>query len=109
MSAIQIEKRDLSSQLPSWFSPAPGFKFRDADGDPCMVIGWGGWRDAKNVVHDSPFGRLVGTELEFKPCALLCAWFYKGEWYIGEVNQKKLSNSQPGWTLDQEKEYSGWR
>jgi len=112
MAAVTIVKTDLSSQLPSWFKPVPGLKFRDRSGNPHMVIGWGGWRHAEIVTHNSPFGLLEGAKIKFEPCGLLYVFLYKGEWHMGEIEkieQESLSGWQPGWEEGSEENLSGWR
>jgi len=101
MASVEIEKTDMSEQLPDWFKPIPGFKFRDEDGDPCIVIGWGGWRDVEPSAG--------GVKLVFKSCGLLYANLYKGEWHIREVKPSDMSKIMPGWVQVTIDRLSGWQ
>lgn len=99
MATVKIVKTDMSKTFPVWFRPEPGFKFRDEDGDPCLVLGWGGWRD---------IDLSWGSSVKFMPCGLLCAYYYKGEWHIGVLNPSDTVNIMLGWTPDQLEQLSGW-
>jgi hypothetical protein len=70
-----------------WFRCEPGFRFLDADGDECIVIGWGGWREpdllgALDLCPDEHHGHRRNHSLftlQFKPATLVGAYSYKGE------------------------------
>ncbi len=110
MASVEIIKKDLSSQYPTWFQPVPGFKFCDGEGDPYLVIGWGGWRSVETKTVNTPLGQLTtGSALAFRPCALLCTYLYKGEWYMREVEDDIMKDASPGWSPDHEKLLGGWQ
>lgn len=109
MSSVQIEKTDLSDRFPEWFRPESGFRFTDADGDLCLVIGWGGWRSLGYTTVETPFGCLSGFKLEMKPCTLLFACLYKGEWRLSDLGEADVADGKPGWDPNKLAEVSGWR
>lgn len=104
----EVKKKDFSAQFPVWFKAEPGFKYREDDTTPCIVIGWGSWRDSKPIRESTSFGSLSGTQIVFMPCGLLCAWHYGGEWFLKEVLPADVYSGEAGWPPEFEKRVSGW-
>ena len=97
------QKSAIHKKLPEWFKPEPGFHFLDSDGDLCMVIGWGGWRqfDLHGTVevmckHTKEMESHDLGELEFMPATLVGSYRYRGEWYMMSIpDMEHFDSIQP--------------
>jgi hypothetical protein len=69
-----------------FLSSPRGTVFTDPDGDICVLLGEGGWRDVEYLGTLDMKGKAeVLYSLVFKPKSLLFAYCYKKEWHIGDV------------------------
>lgn len=104
------QKANIRKKLPKWLKAEPGFQFQDSEGDPVIVIGWGGWRDSEALGSLSLVPRTSTAEgsglderanyalfnIVFKPATLVGAYSYKGEWHLCSIpDLEDLENCSP--------------
>jgi len=82
-----------------WFCTGPGFRFRDSEGDDCIVVGWGGYRTAEPLgnleLYDEKIGLALFT-LDMRPPTLVGAYLYKGEHFLFSIpDMENLAGCQP--------------
>lgn len=82
------ERREIvfENPPPKWFEQVPGFRFRDPDGDIVMVVGQGGWREARFKSWSAAAGE--NNEVIFHPWTLVGVFNYKGEWHLCDLTVK---------------------
>jgi len=63
-----------------------GTTFLDEDGDLCIYLGPGGWRNSEIVGSVNVAGSYHSiVEMNMMPACHVVAYNYKGEWHLGEM------------------------